>query len=94
MSDAIFRYEGIQDATDVAAYLEALRDGFATGALSLRQGEQTMLLTPQGMVTLTVEAKSKDDDRKVKFTIRWKDRAAEEALKAPLTITPLDPRDA
>lgn len=94
MSDAIFRYEGIQDATDVAAYLEALRDGFAKGALSLSQGDETMLLTPQGMVTLTVEAKSKDDDRKVKFTIRWKDKAEENLLKAPLAITPLDPCDA
>jgi len=84
----------MQDATDVAAYLEALRDGFAKGALSFSQGEQTMLLTPQGMVTISVEAKSKDDDRKVKFTIRWKERTTEDTPQVPLTITPLDPRDA
>lgn len=94
MSDAIFRYEGMQDAADVAATLEALRDGFAKGALTLTQGDQNMLLTPRGMVTIAVEAKSKDEDHKIKFTIRWKDRVAEDTLKAPLVVTPLDPSDA
>jgi amphi-Trp domain-containing protein len=94
VSDAIFRYEGLQDASDVTAYFEALRDGFAKGALSLSQGEQQLLLTPQGMVTVTVEAKRKDDDCKIKFSVRWKDRSGENDAKAPLSIQALDPSDA
>lgn len=94
MPDAIFRYEGMQDASDVAAYLEALRDGFAKGALSLTQGDQALLLTPKGMVTVTVEAKHKDDDCKLKLSVRWKERTDEETLKAPLSIQALDPNDA
>jgi amphi-Trp domain-containing protein len=90
VTDAIFRYEGIQDPSDVAAHLEALREGFVTGALSLTQGEQTLLLTPQGLVTITVEAKRKDDDCKLKFTIRWKERADDEEVKAPLSIQAVD----
>lgn len=95
MSDTLFKYDGIQDPPEIATCLEALRDGFASGALSLTQGEDHMLLTPQGPVTITVEAKRKDEDCKLKFTLRWKERQADvPADAAPLRIQALDPDDA
>ena len=95
MSDSLFKYDGIQDPPEIADCLEALRDGFASGALSLTQGEEHMILTPQGPVTITVEAKRKDTDCKLKFTLRWKERdAAAPADPAPLRIQALDANDA
>lgn len=95
MSDSLFKYDGIQDPPEIADCLEALRDGFASGALSLTQGEEQMVLTPQGPVTITVEAKRKDTDCKLKFTLRWKERdAAAPADPAPLRIQALDANDA
>ena len=90
-----FKYDGIQDPPDIADCLEALRDGFARGALSLAQGEEQLVLCPQGMISLQVEAKRKGEDCKLKFTLRWKERAADApAAEAPLRIKPLDPDDA
>lgn len=94
MADATFHYEGIQDASDVTAYFEALRDGFAKGALSLTHGDETLLLTPQGMVTVTVEAKRQDEDCKLKISVRWKDRCAMADDTTSLSIQALDRTDA
>lgn len=95
MTDSQFKYDGIQDPPDVAGLLEALRDGFARGAVSLAQGEEQLVLCPQGLIAVQVEAKRKGEDCKLKFTLRWKERdphARDQA--APLRVKPLDACDA
>ena len=94
MADSIFKYDGIQDASAVAPYLEAIRDGFVKGALSLTQGGQEIILAPQGLVTVTVEGKRKGDDCKFKLTLRWKERGEDDDASAPLRIQALDNDDA
>ncbi len=92
MPNKLFKYDGIQDPEVIAAYLEAIRAGFARGTITLAQGEQTLILEPKGTVAVTVEGKLKGEDCKLKLTFRWKNR--EEACDAPLLITAPDPRDA
>ncbi len=93
MTNKLFKYDGQQDRAAVAEYLEAVRDGFARGTLTLRQGEQTLELSPKGLVSVTIEGKQKSEDRKLKLTFRWKEREC--ALPdAPLLIAPGDADDA
>lgn len=94
MADSIFKYDGIQDASAIAPYIEAIRDGFAKGGLCLTQGGQEIILTPQGLVTITVEGKRKGDDCKFKLTMRWKERGADEDAGAPLHIQAQEPENA
>lgn len=95
MANKIFKYEGLQEPDVIAEYLEAVRDGFAKGAVTLTQGEQIMELLPKGLVAVTIEGKLKGEDRKLKMTFRWKEREEEcDLLDAPLLITPQDPSDA
>lgn len=95
MSNKLFKYDGLQEPEAIAAYLEAVRDGFASGAVTLTQGEQIMTLEPKGLIGVTVEGKLKGEDRKLKLTFRWKER--EDACnlgELPLLITARDPSDA
>ena len=95
MPNKLFKYDGLQESLTIADFLEAVRDGFATGAISLTQGDQVLTLEPKGLVTFTVEGKMKGEDRKLKLTFRWKEReAACDTIDAPLVITARDPNDA
>jgi amphi-Trp domain-containing protein len=95
VANKLFKYDGLQDPDTIAAYLEAIRDGFANGSITLTQGEQSLQLSPKGLVAVTVEGKLKGEDRKLKLTFRWKERdEACEAIDAPLLITARDPSDA
>ena len=65
MPNKLFKYDGLQESDTIAAYLEAVRDGFANGAITLTQGEEILTLEPKGLVSVTVEGKLKGDDRKL-----------------------------
>jgi amphi-Trp domain-containing protein len=90
----LFKYDGVQEPDTIAAYLEAIRDGFAAGAITLAQGEETLTLTPKGLVSVAVEGKLKGEDCKLKLTFRWKERENDcDAGDAPLRIMARDPSD-
>lgn len=93
MTNKLFKYDGLQERDAVAAYLEAVRDGFARGTVTLRQGEQVLELLPKGLISVTIEGKQKGEDRKLKLTFRWKERECE-LVDAPLLIAPGDAGDA
>lgn len=95
MSNKLFKYDGLQEPMTIADFLEAVRDGFATGAINLSQGDQVLTLEPKGLVAFTVEGKLKGEDRKLKLTFRWKERDSDcDILDTPLIITARDPHDA
>ena len=95
MPNKLFKYDGLQEPMTIADFLEAVRDGFATGAINLSQGDQVLTLEPKGLVAFTVEGKLKGEDRKLKLTFRWKERDSDcDILDAPLIITARDPHDA
>lgn len=93
MANKLFKYDGLQEPAVIAQYLEAVRDGFAKGTVTLTQGEQTLELVPKGLIAVTVEGKQKGEDRKLKMTFRWKERECD-LTDAPLLITPREADDA
>ncbi|WP_034640901.1 amphi-Trp domain-containing protein [Desulfovibrio inopinatus] len=86
-SDKLFQFESIQELDAFIDYLDAIRDGFAKGKLTLRHGEDEIVFEPRGLVTFALEGKTKGVDRKLKIKLRWKEKpGVEDAGKEPLFI--------
>jgi len=75
-----FQHESLQDSQAIASYLEALRDGFASGRLTFsdKNGEHT--LEPHGLIGFELRVSRKRD--RVRLTVRfnWQDGADVEPL--------------
>lgn len=83
-----FKHESIEDPQTIARYLEALRDGFAKGALRFRSEDRELVLDPQGLVNLVVEAKRKGDTTKLNLKFRWDEPAPAGPRRESLVIEP------
>lgn len=64
-------YEGTMPLAEAVAYFEAIAKGLKKGALTLRQGAETLTLTPDGPVELEVKASEKKRKGKLAFEITW-----------------------
>ena len=72
--DGAFKHESMQDAESILAYIDALRDGLATGKLRLAAKDRELILEPKGLMRLVVEAKRKDNRLKLELKLTWKDQ--------------------
>ncbi|THB69890.1 MAG: amphi-Trp domain-containing protein [Desulfovibrio sp.] len=72
-SDKVFKHESVQDSSSILKFLDAVRDGFASGTLVLAAGDKELDFTPQGLVKFAVEAKRKDDRCKFSLKFSWKE---------------------
>lgn len=73
-----FKYESMQDAETIVAYLDAVKEGLASGKLSLSDGENTLVLEPTGLIKCDVVAKVKDGRRKLTLKFEWKEDGDEQ----------------
>jgi len=71
--DKTFKHESLQDTASILAYLDALRESFAKGALVLTSKEKELVLQPKGLIRFDIEAKRKDSQRKLTLKFSWKD---------------------
>ena len=66
-----FKHQSLQDADAIGNYLSALKEGFENGALVFSTNGDRMVLKPQGLVNLELEAKRKGEDVKLSLKFRW-----------------------
>lgn len=66
-----FKHQSLQDADAIGTYLSALKEGFENGALVFATNGDRMVLKPQGLVNLELEAKRKGEDVKLILKFRW-----------------------
>jgi len=83
-----FKHESLQDNQSIVKYLEAIKDGFENGKLTLANGDsREMVLEPAGLLNLELKARSKDGRYKLSFKISWKEKEeTPEVDTKPLTI--------
>lgn len=89
MSDQIgrFKHQSMQDPQSIVRYLAALKDGFGSGALVFSTNGKRLVLKPQGLVNLEVEAKRKGEGIKLSLKFRWNEEApAHDDGEQPLLI--------
>lgn len=73
-----FLHESLQDVRSIVAYLDAVRDGFANGSLSLRDEAGDISLYPSGLVRLQIDASRKRDRVKLAIRLSWKEESGSE----------------
>ena len=82
-----FKHQSMQDPQSIVRYLTALTDGFENGALVFSTNGKRLVLKPQGLVNLEVEAKRKGDGIKLSLKFRWtEEEPATEEGGQPLLI--------
>jgi amphi-Trp domain-containing protein len=84
-----FKHESLQDCDSITKYIDALSEGFTQGALSFMSDGQRVVLKPQGLIKLEVEAKRKDRQIRLALKFRWTEEemgAGDLAMK-PLVIS-------
>ncbi len=66
-----FKHRSMQDPESIARYLTALKDGFEEGALVFSTNGKRLVVKPQGLIDLEVEAKRKGEGIKLSLKFRW-----------------------
>ena len=84
-----FKHESLQDCESITKYINALSDGFTQGALVFMSDGQRVVLKPQGLIKLEVEAKRKDRQIRLALKFRWteEDTDAGDLAVKPLVIS-------
>lgn len=90
-NDDRFKHESLQDGDSIVQYINALSEGFKNGALLFCSDNQRLVLKPQGLVGLHVEAKKKGNEIKLSLKFRWTEESnGEELTMKPLVISASD----
>lgn len=87
MAEHKFAYESLQDTSSIVELLESITDGIKKGAITLASNEDSITLTPSGLLNFTIKARQKSGESKLELRIRWKKQMAEGHQKdSPLVI--------
>lgn len=82
-----FKHRSIQDPESIVRYLAALKDGFEQGALVFSTNGERLVVKPQGLINLEVEAKRKGEGIKLNLKFRWNEQEpAHDDGEQPLLI--------
>lgn len=82
-----FKHQSIEDPPSIARYLSALKTGFENGVLVFSTNGKRLVVTPQGLVDLQVEAKRKGEDIKLSLKFRWsEEEVSSDSGEQPLFI--------
>lgn len=73
MASNEFKFESVQDNKSISEYLKVLTEGFENGELYFKNGNEQILLKPEGMLNLEVKAKQKDNKTKLSIKFSWKE---------------------
>jgi len=71
-SDAKVTFESVMPREEAVSYFEAIVAGLKSGTLRIRQGEETVVLTPPDQLAVEVKAVRKGHKEKILFEIAWR----------------------
>lgn len=66
-----FRHESLQDATEITEILTAISRGISRGKLSFNDTEDSIELTPEGLMNMKITASKEDSMNRVNIRIAW-----------------------
>ncbi len=69
-----FSMETLQDRQTICKYLEALKDGFQNGRISLSNQDEILIVEPGGLIHFSIKARKKDDEIKLSINFRWEEQ--------------------
>ncbi|WP_193141392.1 MULTISPECIES: amphi-Trp domain-containing protein [unclassified Meridianimarinicoccus] len=85
-TDGKFRHESLQDRKSIKALLEAITKGIGKGELTLSEGDDSLTLPLDQLMTLRVKADRSDGTCRVDLRISWSERQADLAERPAPTV--------
>ena len=67
-----FIFESIQDKESIIKYLNAIKDGFTNGTITLADKEKKIDLIPNDEIKLKIKSYKKKNQVKMQFKLDWK----------------------
>ena len=84
-ADSSFRHESLQDQDSIRDLLEAITQGIAKGKLTFSDGDNELVMEPEGLLRLKVTATRQDELQRVNLRISW--QAQDKPKKKQKTLT-------
>lgn len=82
-----FRHESLQDRESILKILTTLVDGLEKEKLVLREGEDEMILNPQGLLQLKITATQEENRYNLGLKISWQTESKKITDKNSLQIS-------
>ena len=84
-----FKHESVVDPDSIIKYFQSLIEGFQKGALLFCSDGRRLVIKPQGLISLEIEAKNKGGQNKMTLKFRWTEEHKDNNENTPLTIEPI-----
>ncbi|OBQ46526.1 amphi-Trp domain-containing protein [Halodesulfovibrio spirochaetisodalis] len=78
MAEHKFSFESLQDTSSIVELLESITQGFKDGSIALASQQDSITLTPKGLLSFAIKAKQKNGESRLVLRIRWKDQTPDQ----------------
>ncbi|MDQ6996948.1 MAG: amphi-Trp domain-containing protein [Mariprofundus sp.] len=82
----IFRHESLQDGKTIRKLLASITDGLGNGKLTFSDGDDQMIMTPEGLLHLKLSASKEEGRNRVSIRLSWQDQTELKAGKKTLKV--------
>jgi len=66
-----FRHDSLQDAKSISKIMDSITEGLAKGKLAFSDGDDKIVLSPDGLLELKVTASQEENRQRVNVRISW-----------------------
>lgn len=84
--DGSFRHESIQNRKSIRALLEAVTKGIGKGELTLSDGDDEIVMEPDGLITLRVRAERSGPSNRIDLRLTWTETTEAPTRKGDLKV--------
>ncbi|MCP4392323.1 MAG: amphi-Trp domain-containing protein [Gammaproteobacteria bacterium] len=81
-----FRHESLQNRDSIQAILKALTEGIAKGKVSFSDDDDSISMTPDGLLNLKLIVSQEDNRNRINLRITWEDRKEKVLKKSRLSV--------
>jgi len=81
-----FRHESLQNRDSIQAILKALTEGIAKGKVTFSDDDDSISMTPDGLLNLKLTVSQEDNRNRINLRITWDDRKQQALKKSRLSV--------
>ncbi|MCP4335283.1 MAG: amphi-Trp domain-containing protein [Gammaproteobacteria bacterium] len=81
-----FRHESLQNRDSIQTILQALTEGIAKGKVSFSDDDDSISMTPDGLLNLKLIVSQEDNRNRINLRITWEDRQKKSLKKSRLSV--------
>jgi len=81
-----FRHESLQNRDSIQAILKALTEGIAKGKVTFSDDDDSISMTPDGLLNLKLTVSQEDNRNRINLRITWDDQKGKALKKSRLSV--------